>query len=250
MITHWPSHLQSWHNADYEKPPLGGKFFCPQDRITSRNTLAAPATPAPQTPQPLPGPQCSYMYPPPPGYPLSMQNPPTYYPPITPYHAPYGMAPGYSAVPPNPFGYSPTPNSTSTQQAVGSSSSLTLSARLTTVEWCHKHGLDDKECRGLDWLGFRAGDKLDMLSDDVWQWANLRPLHKQRILCAYQTEQAWALSWTFFIDSHLIYHWIIPLFTITSNVDVDTLLYTKYKLILICITGIRSLETNPEPSQP
>lgn len=58
--------------------------------------------------------------------------------------------------------------------------------QLTEVEeWCRKHGLGNDERQGLMKLGFRIGDKLDKLSKDLWEWADLGPLHQQRILAAY-----------------------------------------------------------------
>ena len=51
-------------------------------------------------------------------------------------------------------------------------------------EWCTKHGLGEEEYQGLVKLGFRAGDDLEKLDDSSWRWANLGPLHKQRIIAA------------------------------------------------------------------
>ena len=51
-------------------------------------------------------------------------------------------------------------------------------------EWCVKHSLGEEEYQGLVKLGFRVGDELDQLDDSSWRWANLGPLHKQRILAA------------------------------------------------------------------
>lgn len=53
--------------------------------------------------------------------------------------------------------------------------------------WCHKHGLGNEECDALKKLGFKLGDKLDNLPDEVWTWAEVPPLRRIRIVAAYNT---------------------------------------------------------------
>lgn len=151
----------------------------------------------------------------PPGYAPMPHHHNTFYPPATPYpstpyHSPYGMPHGYSPVSPIHFGYpqmpprtpgAAGPSATYPMSSQGAGlSNLTTQAPLQTVlpdqpttatDWCRKHGLGEEECRGLAQLGFRGtGDKLDALPDDVWKWANLGPLHKQRIMSAYHNDQS------------------------------------------------------------
>ena len=56
-------------------------------------------------------------------------------------------------------------------------------------DWCNKFNLGDEERQGLNKLGFRVGDKLDSLTNDVWDWAGLAPLCRMQILAAYQSSQ-------------------------------------------------------------
>ena len=62
-------------------------------------------------------------------------------------------------------------------------------SHISTHEWCIKHGLGDEEYQGLVKLGFRIGDELEQLDDLSWRWANLGPLHKQRILAACKSNK-------------------------------------------------------------
>ena len=57
-------------------------------------------------------------------------------------------------------------------------------------DWCRKHNLGNEERLGLIKLGFRVGDNnLITLPASEWEWAGLGPLHKQRILAAYNAEK-------------------------------------------------------------
>lgn len=56
--------------------------------------------------------------------------------------------------------------------------------------WCHKYGLGDEECQSLTKLGFKVGDKLDLLSTDIWEWGEVPPLRRLRILDAYATSKS------------------------------------------------------------
>lgn len=78
----------------------------------------------------------------------------------------------------------------STPMPQPSSSTPAPSTQLAAEEWCKKHNLGDDEYQGLMKLGFRVGDKLDELSKDMWEWANLGPLHQQCILAAYRDSNA------------------------------------------------------------
>jgi hypothetical protein len=50
--------------------------------------------------------------------------------------------------------------------------------------WCLKHKLSEAEYRGLCKLGFRVGDQLEGLEQELWEWAELAPLHVKRIKAA------------------------------------------------------------------
>lgn len=72
-----------------------------------------------------------------------------------------------------------------------SSTAVPPLAQLTVKDWCNKHNLGDDESQGLSKLGFRvgAGNKLDNIPKEHWEWAGLGPLHQQRILTAYNAER-------------------------------------------------------------
>ena len=133
------------------------------------------------------------------GYPnfLASPTPHQYYPyPATP--------PGY---PPMPWGYphmsqgpqphTPGPhhnhNDITRTAAIGLGGISTPAAQPASTssleDWCNKHNLGNEERLGLIKLGFRVGDKnLVTLPAPEWEWAGLGPLHKQRILAAYNAE--------------------------------------------------------------
>ena len=56
-------------------------------------------------------------------------------------------------------------------------------------KWCHKFNLGNDECQSLIKLGFKVGDKLDLVTDDMWEWVGVAPLHHMHILAAYQVGQ-------------------------------------------------------------
>jgi hypothetical protein len=185
-------------STDFRTAPLGSNFFRPKDRLgaSGNKTIEAPLTPmtvptfgypaGPHSPSPsqLPGNQLSY------------QNftPPSHIMPPTFPGFPYGGMPSSPGYPPLPWGYplpmapgsAPTPPMSVPQL---SSSTPAPFTQLTVEDWCRKHNLGDDERQGLMKLGFRVGDKLDGLSKDMWEWADLGPLHQQRILAAYSNAE-------------------------------------------------------------
>jgi hypothetical protein len=112
------------------------------------------------------------------GMPSSPGYPPLgwgYPSPMAPGSAPIMPPTGMPTMMPQPSSNTGTPTPSSTQ--------------LTVEEWCKKHNLGDDERQGLMKLGFRVGDKLDGLSKEMWEWADLGPLHQQRILAVYSNAE-------------------------------------------------------------
>ena len=60
-----------------------------------------------------------------------------------------------------------------------------MAAENAVAIWCRKFGLDTEERDSLTKLGFKVSDKLDSLSDTLWEWAGVLPLGHIRILEAY-----------------------------------------------------------------
>jgi hypothetical protein len=122
-----------------------------------------------------------------PGFPYGGMPSSPGYPPL-PWSYPSPMAaPGSAPMQPMPAMMPQLSSSTGTHHTPAPAPSTT---QITVEEWCKKHNLGDDERQGLMKLGFRVGDKLDGLSKDMWEWADLGPLHQQRILAAYHnTEQ-------------------------------------------------------------
>jgi hypothetical protein len=52
--------------------------------------------------------------------------------------------------------------------------------------WCCQHNLGDEESQCLQRLGFRVGDDLDELTDEMWKFAEVLPLCRMCILRAYK----------------------------------------------------------------
>ena len=55
--------------------------------------------------------------------------------------------------------------------------------------WCRQHNLGDEESQCLKKLGFKVGDDLDELSDEMWKFAEALPLCHMRILRAYRSSK-------------------------------------------------------------
>ena len=55
--------------------------------------------------------------------------------------------------------------------------------------WCCQHNLGDEESQCLRKLGFRVGDDLDELTDEMWKFAEALPLCRMRILRAYKSSK-------------------------------------------------------------
>ena len=55
--------------------------------------------------------------------------------------------------------------------------------------WCHQHNLGDEESQCLRKLGFKVGDDLDEVTDEMWKFAEALPLCRMRILRAYRSSK-------------------------------------------------------------
>ncbi|KAG5633996.1 hypothetical protein H0H81_003980 [Sphagnurus paluster] len=183
-----------WKVTNHTKPPLGSNFFLPKDSLKIQ---ASPSTPGP-SPGPsggggglaaqLPWSQPNF-WPGPYGTPPHLQaspmpmpwggymSGPVYLQPPPPYNHPYTPTP---AGPPPYYHGSLTESPQAMTGALGSCHSLTVSL----ADWCADRNLDETEEKGLTKLGFKVGDSLATLSMDVWEWAGLGPLHRNRILIA------------------------------------------------------------------
>ncbi|KAG6894622.1 hypothetical protein C0992_005365 [Termitomyces sp. T32_za158] len=186
--------------TDITKPPLGQNFFLPKDRIGSslntRSTTSAINTVTPTTPSLTPAPAWHGFYPYPSpsmmGFPLPMpwSYPQTPTPPGYPQMLSYNFGTPTPQGQPMPY-YNGTPGPTiqlntypSTEQTRASASASP--SEVSVHEWCAHHKLGDAERRGLIKLGFIVGEtaSLAALPMDMWEWAGLGPLHRQRILAA------------------------------------------------------------------
>jgi hypothetical protein len=172
--------------TDYELIPLGSNCFLPKNRIGFSEKPSTPLS-SMQLPAGLPGawptvggypphqlPFPYYPYPPPPYNPTQFGYPP---------HGP----PMLSATPGHTF-YGPqltTPAVHVPNSSVPGPSSSTTSSRMGVDQWCDKFDLGDEEREGLKKLGFRVGDNLTLVDAAMWAISGLAPLHRQRILAAY-----------------------------------------------------------------
>jgi hypothetical protein len=64
-----------------------------------------------------------------------------------------------------------------------------ISTADAVVAWCRQHDLGDEESQCLKKLGFKVGDDLDELSDEMWKFAEALPLCRMRILRAYRSSK-------------------------------------------------------------
>jgi hypothetical protein len=62
------------------------------------------------------------------------------------------------------------------------------------VAWCHQHNLSEEESQCLRKLGFKVGDDLDELSNEMWKFAKALPLCHMCILQAYRSSKEVALQ--------------------------------------------------------
>jgi hypothetical protein len=87
---------------------------------------------------------------------------------------------------------SPTPTSpgppTMRQPEPGTSHG-NISVADAVAAWCCQHDLGDKEAQCLRKLGFKIGDDLDELSDEMWKLAEALPLCRMHILRAYRSSK-------------------------------------------------------------
>lgn len=184
--------------TDYNQVPLGTNHFGAKHRIGFSNANDLPAVPSPAVPPPDG----------PPFYPLHPQHHYSY--PHGPYHplpvAPYGSlghyAPGFAPLNPVAFPPASAPghslysnqvqldDSTVRNQAVvPEQSNPGLSVPQVAVKaFCDKYDLGDEEREGLRKLGFRVGDALDTVTESEWVISGLAPLHRRRVLLAWNTE--------------------------------------------------------------
>lgn len=74
-------------------------------------------------------------------------------------------------------------------------STPTLSAPQAAVKaFCDKHEFGEEEREGLRKLGFRIGDDLDTVTESEWVVCGLAPLHRRRVLLAWNTERSAAIA--------------------------------------------------------
>jgi hypothetical protein len=83
---------------------------------------------------------------------------------------------------------SPSPT-TAIHQIVPSTSTGNISTVDAAAAWCRQHDLGDDESQCLRRLGFRVGDDLDELTDEMWKFAKALPLCRMRILRAYKSSK-------------------------------------------------------------
>lgn len=57
-----------------------------------------------------------------------------------------------------------------------------ISTADAVAAWCRQHNLGDEESQCLRKLGFKIGDDLDELSDEMWKFAEALPLCRMHIL--------------------------------------------------------------------
>jgi hypothetical protein len=110
---------------------------------------------------------------------------------------PYGnyYAPGFAPL--NATAFPPGIHSNQLSQAPGNQAvvheKLTppLSVPQAAVKaFYDKHGLGDEEHEGLRKLGFRIGDALDTVTKSEWAISGMAPLHRRRVLLAWNTEKS------------------------------------------------------------
>ena len=154
-----------------------------------------------------PTPQQFYPYPvTPPGYPpmppwgyshMPQLDPQIPHTPLAGHHRNINIPGGYPGpqthnIPQlDPHAVSATPGPPGHHNITGATSNtLAAAAQPSGLEnWCSKHNLGNEERQGLMKLGFWVGDgNLVALPASEWEWAGLGPLHKQRILAAYNAE--------------------------------------------------------------
>lgn len=158
--------------------------------------------PSPRTPGPVagappqyhPGPMAAHS-------PWSIHGYPTgnfIAPPAPQQFYPYPVTPPATPIypPMPPWGYPQVhmpqlePHTPGPHRNITNTNNIHVAAQPSGLEdWCNKHNLGNEERLGLLKLGFRVGDNnLITLPTSEWEWAGLGPLHKQRILAAYNAE--------------------------------------------------------------
>lgn len=178
--------------TSYEQIPLGSNFFLPGNCIGA-GSLGANNIPPQNAPPPpaYPAMQSMWNNGGPPAY--SPQPPSPYYQySISQYPSPWGHG-QYPHMPqmhsPMPSLFSGMPLTTTPTKATAGPSASRAADRDIINEWCNTYELGEDERQGLAKLGFKAGDKLDGLTNSVWEWAGVAPLCRLRILAAYETSQ-------------------------------------------------------------
>jgi hypothetical protein len=95
-----------------------------------------------------------------------------------------GFMPGF--MPPTPI--SPSgPGPTTVYQTGPSAPTGNTSIVDAAAAWCRQYNLGDEELRCLQRLGFRVGDNLNDLTDEMWNFAEALPLCRMRIIRAYKS---------------------------------------------------------------
>ena len=181
-----------------EHPPVGSQFFSSKDHIKDGSELQSQT---PLTPQP-----------PPPHHQVYPMTPWSLYGGYPNYPFPYGMPP-LSTANQQPLGYSPQaypqqwgppmPYATGSQGPMLPTPASHLHAQNGMITgashagapgpidiWGHQFGLDAEECGYLQKLGFRVGDDLSAISENMWEAAAVPVCHRVSILKAYSSSLA------------------------------------------------------------
>jgi hypothetical protein len=190
--------------TDYNQVPLGSNHFTAKHRLqvedsttSPKHTKSVPDVPAvPAAPANLALPPCY-----PQGYPLippQQQHHYGYpYQPLVPYGNQYASGFAFPPIPPIP-GSSLHSNQVQLGERNQAATALVPkqpSPSLTVPQaavkaFCDKYDLGDEEREGLQKLGFRVGDALDTVTESEWLVSGLAPLHRRRVLLAWNTENS------------------------------------------------------------
>ena len=204
LTTHFEYKLRKV--TDYNQVPLGSNYFGAKHRldfsksakpipVTIADTSAGPSGAAPSSWDGHP------YYPP-------LPNPQHYGHPWHPTPYQFYGTPYASGFPPlNAPAFLPNVTSTTTgvhseqvqldqgnKAVVPEQLTPTLSVVQAAVKaFCDKYEFGDEEREGLRKLGFRMGDALDTVTEIEWAVSGLAPLHRCRVLSAWNTEKSLAL---------------------------------------------------------
>jgi hypothetical protein len=163
---------------------LGSNFFNPKDRIGG-TTLQAHALQTPNGANQLQhAPPASFSpLASPWGFPSPFpQIPPAMYQFMQQWGMPSHMN---TFMPPTPMSPSPA----TFRQIDPSAPNGNIGMVDAVAAWCRQHNLSNEKSQCLQKLGFRVGDDLDELTDEMWKFAEALPLCRMRILRAYRSSK-------------------------------------------------------------